>query len=480
MQTQSSEPAAAVIAKEDRVPVSQKAAYGIGSTNDVWGNWMYPTMVWPVFNIYLLVSPSLVSLTLMINRLADVISDPLFGWMSDNTRSKWGRRRPYILIGSIASGLTFPLLFTVGRGWSETSYFIYMVISSALYMMIVSCFNMPYQSLGSELTPDYNERTSVYSYRTVLQKIPEVGMFFAAAFVTLEIFNNADGKPDVLFGARVYSVFIGVVMIIVGVVVFAVVKERYYGKVVEKKQEKVSIIDTFGKCLSCRPFRAQIAMALAYGLGTSMVGSLGYYATVYYVCGGDLATGSKWNFGMGLSNMAFAVVGVPIVASFAKRVGKRSAMILVQFLAVLVFLSTWVLYNPNIRWLQLLASGGIAFIGAGFWMLYGSMLADVVDYDELESGKRREGVFNACGSWIMKVGMALGIGASGLILETTGFDANLETAQPEHVLTMIRIFLFAIPVVGLVIALSALSRFGLTPEKMAEIRRQLEARRGKV
>lgn len=469
------------VATEDRVPVKQKVAYGIGATNDVWGNWLFNSMVWPVFNIYLLVSPSLISLVLLINRLMDAVSDPIFGWLSDNTRSRWGRRRPFILVGSIIMGLTFPLLFFVGRDWSEMAYFWYMIVATGIYITIVSCFNMPYQALGSELTPDYNERTSVYSYRTIIQKIPEVGMFFAAAFVALHIFDDAEtGEPDILTGARVYAVLAGIGMIVVGIIVFSVVKERYYGKVIEQKQDRVSIKESLWECLRCRPFRAQIAMAVAYGLGTSMVGSLGYYATVYYVCGGDVSLGGKWNFAMGLSNMVFAIIGVRVFAIVAERMGKRSSMIMVQIAAISIFLATWVLYNPSVKWLQLFASGGIAFTAAGFWMLYGAMLADVVDYDELDTGKRREGVFNACSSWMMKVGMAIGMGGTGFVLESTGFDAAIEGPQSEHALTMIRVYLAVIPVSGLTMALIALSKFGLTPEKMAEIRNQLEARRGKV
>lgn len=95
----------ATCAPEDRVPLGQKIAYGLGTTNDMWGNWLYPGMVWPVFNMFLLVSPGLVSTAVMANRLIDAVADPIFGWMSDNTRSRWGRRRPYILFGSILSGL---------------------------------------------------------------------------------------------------------------------------------------------------------------------------------------------------------------------------------------------------------------------------------------------------------------------------------------------------------------------------------------
>ncbi len=105
---------------------------------------------------------------------------------------------------------------------------------------------------------------------------------------------------------------------------------------------------------------------------------------------------------------------------------------------------------------------------------------DVIDYDELSTGKRREGAFYSCISWIMKAGMALGVGASGFILSATGFDAKLEGAQSPHALFMMRLLLAVIPVIGLVLSMLALSRFPLTQAKMFEIRSQLEARRGKV
>jgi GPH family glycoside/pentoside/hexuronide:cation symporter len=221
-------------------------------------------------------------------------------------------------------------------------------------------------------------------------------------------------------------------------------------------------------------------MALAYGMGTSMVGTLGYYATVYYVCKGDVSLGSKWNSAMGVSNMALGFLGIPFFAFVARRVGKRAAMAWVQVAAIFAFVGTWWFYDPNAPWMQLFASGLIAFTGAGFWMLYGSIGADIIDYDELESGKRREGAFAACGSWIMKVGLALGMGVSGVVLDATGFDASIEGAQSEHALTMIRLYLAVIPVIGLLLALFVLSRFRLSHEKMVEIRAELEARRGAV
>jgi GPH family glycoside/pentoside/hexuronide:cation symporter len=469
------------IATEDRVPVHQKVIYGLGTANDIWGNWLYPSMAWPVFNIFLHVSPGLVSTALLINRLVDAVTDPFFGWLSDNARTRWGRRRPFILLGSILAGITLPMLFMVSEGWSEMGYFWFMVISSSVLITVVSCFNMPYQSLGNELTPDYNERTSVFSYKNVIQRIIDIAMFAAAAFITMSWWNDAEtGEPDMILGARVYTIGIGVIMIVIGLLLFFFVKERYYEKVVERKQESIKIRETIWKALQVQPFRAQLAMSLAYGLGTSMVGMLGYYLTVYYVCAGDVALGSKWSFAMGFANMAGAIIGVPIALRVSKRVGKRHTMVLIIISGVVIYLSSWFLYNPDIPILQLGASGSIAFLSASYGMILGSIGADIIDFDELHSGKRREGTFTACGSWITKVGFALGTGASGFILAFTGFDAELGGAQSVEAITRIRIAFIVFPLAGTALAMFARSRYKLSRERMHEIRGQLEEMRGTV
>jgi GPH family glycoside/pentoside/hexuronide:cation symporter len=182
---------------------------------------------------------------------------------------------------------------------------------------------------------------------------------------------------------------------------------------------------------------------------------------------------------MGLANMPLGFLGIPVFASIARRLGKRHSMLAVLWCAIAVFIGTWWLYTPSILWLQMFASGLIAFIGAGYWTIMGSIGADVMDYDELESGRRREGSFAACGSWINKFGMAVGAGFGFFILEWIGFDSKL-AIQNDHTVFMIRFLLAAIPIIGLFLALIALARFPLSQAKMAEIRAQLEARRGKV
>lgn len=499
-------------APEDRVPLPQKVAYGLGTFVDMWGHWLYPNIAFQVFAIFLAVKPELVGIAIIFNRIIDAVSDPLFGWLSDNTRTRLGRRRPYLLVGAVLAGLGLPLLVAVTPGWGTTqvfgwevsNYFWFMIGSSALYLPVVSCFNMPYVSLGNELTPDYHERTALFSVKNAVQKIPEVGLFFAGQFFTmavwvdahpgnlaeklLELFTTtaawapaADGaKPNMLIGAQVFCVLAGGIVMLAGLTTGLVVRERYFKKLVAGRQEKISLRETLWETLRCQPFRIQVAMNLAYSLGLSMVGTLGFAATLYYVCRGNLSEGNVWNFWMGVSGMVSGFLGIPTFAFIARRFGKRHAMAAVFTMAIAVFIATWWLYTPEIRWLQVFASGSIAFTGAGFWTLLYSILADVVDYDELQTGKRREGAFAGCNSWITKVGMAVGAGVSFFILGWIGFDAKLEGNQSEHTILMIRFLLASIPIVGLVFALVALARFPLSQERMIEIRRELEARRGKV
>lgn len=463
----------------DRLPMRQKVGFGLGSILDMWGHWLYPSLAFHVFNIFLGVAPGLISTVQMIKIFIDAASDAIFGWISDNTRTRYGRRRPFILVGGILAGIGLPLMFAVGKGWTDTQYFIFMLVSMVIYVPIMSCFNMPWVSLGSEMTPDYHERTTVMAIRNAIQKGPELAMFFAAQFTTLAIFNDANGKPDILRGAQVYCAILGAIMVAVSIAIFLLVRERYYEKLVSRTQTHIPFADTLWRTLRCQPFRHVLLMALAYGIGTAMVGALGYYATVYYVCQGDIVLATKWNTAMGLAGMAFGFAGIPFFTWIARKHGKRAGLASVLSLAICAFIGDWWLYDPARPWLQLFACGFVAFTGAGFWTLYGATIGDVVDYDESQTGQRREGSFSACQSWITKVGIALGVGASGWILQFTGFDAKQSIQTPEAIF-WIRILLSGIPVIGLVLALIAILRFPLTESRMADIRRQLEATRGTV
>jgi GPH family glycoside/pentoside/hexuronide:cation symporter len=280
-------------------------------------------------------------------------------------------------------------------------------------------------------------------------------------------------------GMRVYTAILGVVMAIFATIIFFRVKERYYEKVVVKVTEKISILSSLGETLRCKPFRHLMVMGGAFTMGTSMVGSLGYYATVFYVSAGDRILGDNWQFWMGVAFMVGGLIGVPLHKFLADRIGKREAVVVACAIGICGYGGSWFLYTPAIKWLQTISSSLMGMCAASHCMLHSAIGADVQDFDELQTHRRREGSFTACGSYILKLGNSLGYYFSGLILTWSGFTWSLKVQKPETIF-WIRSSLATLPIVGLVIAIIFVMRIHITKEKSEEIRDHLEARRGEV
>jgi GPH family glycoside/pentoside/hexuronide:cation symporter len=470
----------------DRVPIPTKMAYGLGTALDMWGLWLYPSVAFGVFSIYLGVPYWQVGLALTLIRFYDAFSDPFVGWLSDNVRTKYGRRRPFILIAGILCGLGLPIMFLVSPTWSEKTFlgvsavFWYMILSNMIYIPIFSLFTVPFNSLANELTPDYEERTSIMTYRSAMQKVFEVANFYGLRFTNLAWFLiPGTGKQNVLLGMRVYTCILGVVMAIFAIIIFLRVKERYYEKIVVKTQEHISLKSAFYETLTCRPFLFMLLVGASFNLGTSMLGTLGYIATVYYVCGGIEALGNGWNFWMGLAFMFGGLIGAPVLNRVAYFAGKRNALIITAFIGIAAYAGSWYLYTPKIMWLQTVASGLMGLTASGLWMLYGSICADVIDYDELNTGKRREGSFTSCGTYILKLGNSLGSFLAGGIISMVGGDAALKSGTPGTIL-WVRIMLAVVPLVGMALVITFILQVPLTKKICEEIRIKLEARRGQV
>lgn len=470
----------------DRLSVSTKMFYSLGTAIDMWGLWLYPAVAFAVFNLYLGVQPWLVGLALTLVRVWDAITDPIAGWLSDNLRSKYGRRRPFILIAGILSGLLLPILFLVSPSWVGIKFlgvsvvFWYMLLSTLIYIPIITAFTVPYYSLGAEMSPDYEERTSIMSYRSMAQKVSELGNFYALRFTNLAWFLiPGTGQKNTLLGIQVYTVILGVIMAIFAITIFFRTKERYYEKVVLKDTKKISILSGFGQVLRCQPYRQIVVMGGAFTLGTSMVGALGYYATVFYVAGGDKIIGDNWQFWMGVAFMLGGLIGIPLLANLSHRIGKRQAAVVACAVGICGYGGSWFLYTPAIQWLQTISSGLMGMAAAALWMLHSSIGADIIDYDELNTGKRREGAFTACASYILKLGNSFGYFLSGLILTWSGFTWKLKVQAPETIF-WIRFSLASLPILGLIIAIIFVLRVPLTKQKSEEIRRSLEVRRGTV
>jgi glycoside/pentoside/hexuronide:cation symporter, GPH family len=467
------------IKEEDKVPFWKKIAYAAGGPVDILGVWVMVSIAYQVFNFELKMSPTYVAIILMSLRLWDGVMDPLMGWISDNFRSKWGRRRPFILVGAILCGLTYPLIWWFPSDYSQEAIMFWVIGFGVIFYTAFTIWAMPYQSMLMEMTPDYNERTRVAEFRGYFQTVAGFLNGWMWWISMLPIFF-IDGAASPVNGMRYLSIGIGVLMLVFGVLPAIFVEERYYQSDIVKNQKSIGLVDSLKQTLTNRPFLILCALTIFFLLGTSIFDSYGRYVGTYYVLGGDWNEGAKFAGYGTVIYMLFSFIFIPLFRNLSEKIGKPKVLMTSIVLVLIAVSTTWWTFTPDNKWLMLLNT---AFIGAGYaglWLMIPSMQVDVVDYDELKSGERREGSYASIFSWVLKLSFVIGFMISGPLIEWTGFDAALNNNQAEGVYTTMRIGYLVIPIVALLIALYLLKIFPITAEKAAEIRHTLEDRRGKV
>ncbi len=226
------EPAAdAVVRPEDRVPLGQKCAYAMGVVSDHYAMFALGAFLLPFFNVTLGLSATAVAGAMAIARLWDAVNDPLVGSLSDNCRSRFGRRRPFLLAGAVCAGLVFPLIWLVPESWSDGWTFAWLCGILLVYYTAYSLLSVPYESLGMELTPDYQERTNVYAVRTYVQRAFDLGIPWILPLASLTVFGG------LVSGIRLVSVLVGLVIIFAGIVpaIFCVERYQEVGQAQEKE-----------------------------------------------------------------------------------------------------------------------------------------------------------------------------------------------------------------------------------------------------
>jgi glycoside/pentoside/hexuronide:cation symporter, GPH family len=461
-----------------RIRPLAKTAYAVGGTIDIFGHWLYFGLMQPVFVGFLQLSPSLLGITQAAARLSDGLADSYFGWRSDNTRTRWGRRRPYILVGSLLAGAALPCLFAASRTWSASTLFWFVLLTACGYAPILSCYNMPYQSLGAEMTADTDERTAVMSWRGIVQTLAGVANAWAWWFAARPWFADADGSPNLARGAMWAGALAGAMMILAGIGNVVFVGERYYG--LARQQKRVGFWAMTRQTFRCSPFRILLLTLGLFAVPTSMVGAFSWYVLYYHVLAGSPATAAFYG---GLAGTAYSILGaacIPFAARLARKLGKGPALQWALYGGAIALAASFVLYTPAAPGLSVVCHGLFGIVASGFfWVLLPSMLADVVDFDELEGGKRREGAFASTLSYVMKFGTTFTLLITGPVIELTGFDAHKAVQNPTTILWL-RILFAVVPATASLLAAVALGRYPLNRLKMDAIRARLEARRGTV
>ena len=474
-------------APEDRIPFVKKLIYGFGAfVNNILAAASGGMII--VLNLGLGMNPALVGLLGALPRLTDALTDPLMGYISDNTRSRWGRRRPYIFVGAIFVGIIYALLWQLPVGKSESFYFWYFLSGSLIFYLAYTVYATPWVALGYELTPDYHERTRLMGVQNFIGNIAYmISPYFLAIMYSKRLF------VDVVEGAASLAIMIGVVVAAMGILPALFLRERFKDVAIaevdeHKKDTAVSgsallnvikdFLRGFALTLKFKPFLKLCAATFLVFNGFILIASFQSYVIIYYVFAGDAAKGADWVGHSGLLQAVSALCVIVLITWLATKIGKRRAFFVSTGVSMVGFALKWFCYTPDNPWLLLIPAPLMAFGLAGLFTLMPSMICDVVDADELNTHERREGMYGSIFWWVVKLGQAVAIAGGGILLNLTGFDVDFGGEQSAQTIVYMRLFDAFVPCIASGIAIWAIASFSITEEKAYEVRMELEKRRG--
>ncbi|HEY2342072.1 MAG TPA: MFS transporter, partial [Chthoniobacteraceae bacterium] len=379
----------------EQVPRRSKFAWALGSLGDNYASQTLQQLAFPVFNIGLGLSAERLATALAIPRWLDSFADPTIGYLSDNSRNRFGRRRPFILAGAVPLAILAYAIWLLGSGWSETSLAWYVSALSLLYYLAYALFVVPYRALGFELTADYNERTRIQGWGMIFGLLGGLGIPWLYSLVL--IFGGANphataiAPETVLSGARWVGLAVGVIILVTCSAPALFCRER----VRSGAQEKIAVFPALRETLANRAFVNMLFSRTLVLVGTFGVSTLNTPLMVYYLYGGNQFPASKLQGIAGNLQFIGAAIGIPFHAWFSARVGKRHAFLTSLAVAAAGSLSQLVTYQPSHPYWILGSFFCFGFGVQGVWLMCQSMVADVCDEDETRTRRRREGIYGA-------------------------------------------------------------------------------------
>lgn len=471
------------ITTSDRVPFVEKAAFGAGHLV----NNLLPGAL-GVFSFFLLTAfgmdPFLAGLLGGLPRLFDALTDPIMGYISDNTVSRFGRRRPYIFIGAILTGIMFIVLWQLDPEATQMYNFWYFLIFSMIYIAANTMFSAPLIGLGYEMTFDYNERTRLMGFS---QTIGQIAWMVVPWFWV--IIANPDLFETQADGIHQLAVVVGGLCIFLGVLPAIFCKE--IDQTVLTNRADLSLRSVFknlkdlfrnmGLISKNVPFLRLCGATFLVFNGFQMVASFSYFIIVYYMFAGDFGAAGNWPaWFSSLSAMATAFLIIPVITWMANHWGKRNAFIVSTLISIVGYALKWWGFNPENPWLMFIPIPLMFFGIGGLFTLMLSMTADVCDLDELNNGMpRKEATFGAIYWWMVKLGQGIALVLGGLVLQMVGFDQNT-SLQTVDTLTQLRMADIIIPAGTAALSIWVMWGYDLDENRANEIKAELVRRRGEL
>ena len=456
-------------AKSEKLTFWQKLGYGMG---DFYGGGS-GTLISFFYLVFLTdvvrISPGLAGTVILVSKIYDSITDPFEGVLSDRTRTKLGRRRPYLLAGIPLVFISFFALFYPVTYDSETARFVYVLASYLFYSTIISIVLLNYSALQAELTLDYNERTSLATFRIFFSTVSSL----LCAVLPLEIVK---AFPDVRTGWIVTAIVFGLIFALPFIGTVAITRER--------KEFQKPPAPFHWKQAFIEPFQVRTFVYVLIMYVTAFTAFDATQSIVVYFIKSYLGHGEDVSFVLGTLLIA-QVVSLPLYQWLSKRTLKPRSYIVGAAVFVAVMFFSFV-FTPNTPIAALYVFAALVGMGSGgvVIMVY-AIFPDIPDVDELRSNERREGIYSALTTFTRKLSSALAVFAVAQVLQIAGYippveqaGKLIESAQTSAFISALRIFFVLIPVAFISFGIFFAAKFPLTVSLYERLEKVLAAMRG--
>ncbi len=446
---------------KDKLPLLTKVLYGTGDL----GISMNNSIITAFFSVFMVtvigMPPGLVAIIFIIGRSWDFINDPIIGHLSDRTRTKWGRRRPFLLFGAIPFGLSFILLW-LGPDFSQTGLIIYYSLAYIIYEFMATIVYMPYYALTPELTEDYDERTKLTSFRMMFNIMGSLTAYILPLLIIGNDWTQAT-KQQVLIMAMVAAVIAASPFIIV---FFSTKEKKEF-----QRQELPKFIPSLKAAFRNRPFVFGAMMYLFTWMTIIVVESNLQFFIIHIV------KRQSQSMIIMVSIFVTAIFALPIWNWVSKNWNKRYAYIGgVGFWAAVMMILIFM--TPETPFWLLLVLCVLAGIGvSAAQVLPWSIIPDAIEWEEWQTGERNEGMFYSLITLMGKVGMAIAQPAGLLILQLTGFKEGQGVVQASSALLGVRLVMGPLPALLLLSGIVMAIFYPLTREQHHEVVKALRLRR---
>lgn len=441
---------------QDKLSVRTKLFYGIGDVGNAIVNSAIQFFLLIFYTDGALLPPALVGSALLIGKIWDAINDPLFGWISDRTSSKrFGKRRVFMIFGAIPLGISIMLLWFVPKGLDQLGVFLWIAFTFIVFDSIWTFTNVPYYSLSTELTEDYDERSSLTSFRMILA----VPAYLVGAALTPAIVG--------LFAVKYTGYgFIGILYGVIAASALLISASGYREKTnIIQNISTTSPIAAIQLTFKNKPFVRLITAYLIMNLSFALIKTLMAYFLTY-----QLKMEKEVPIFMGLLLVVVAISLFPW-KKLSEKWDKGPAYGLGMAIGALSVGACFLLPHKPTGLIYIIAvTAGIGF--SANWVFPWSMIPDVVDYDRLQTGEYRSGMYFGVWGLATKISEAIAIAGTGWLLAAFHYVPNVE--QNVSTLFGIRLFFGPIPALFMLAALPLLIWYPINRAAHMKLREQLQ------